>query len=63
MIRGRPGRGPEMNSGDFVVRVERQAHRQLAALAMQPKRDPPAVAVPVGPSKFSMLPTCVVSRV
>ena len=40
---GRPGRGSEKNSRDSVVRVERQAHRQLAALAMQSERDPSAV--------------------
>src|SRR4051812_3393410 len=32
--------GLEINSRDFVARVERQAHRQLATLAMQPERDP-----------------------
>src|SRR5882724_8899797 len=34
-----------MNSGDFVLRLQRQAHRQLAALTMQPERGPSAVAV------------------
>src|SRR5688572_27886068 len=34
-----------MDSGDFVVRVECEAHRQLASLAMQPESGPIAVAV------------------
>src|SRR5437016_7302152 len=44
-IHGRPARGFEIKSGDFVVRVQRQDHRQVAALAMQPERDPPAGAL------------------
>src|SRR6266850_31323 len=44
-IRERPARGLEINSRDFVVGVQRQAHRQLAALAMQPERGPPLVAL------------------
>jgi hypothetical protein len=43
-IRGSPGRDPENNSGDIVVRVQRQPHRQLAPLAMQPEQHPLAGA-------------------
>src|SRR6266704_1407951 len=43
-IRGSLARGLEINSRDVVVRVQRQAHCPLAALAMQPERDPAAVA-------------------
>jgi hypothetical protein len=42
---GSPGRGLEINSGDFVVRVQGQAHRHLTILVMQPERSPPGVAV------------------
>src|ERR1051326_2745748 len=35
----------EINSRDFIVRVQGQAHRQLAVLAMQPERDPSSVSV------------------
>src|SRR5882762_415209 len=44
-IRGTLVLGLKINPGDFVVCVQRQAHRQVAALAMQPERGPPAVAL------------------
>src|SRR5437867_5309224 len=44
-IHGNSASGLEIDSRDFVVRVQRQAHRQIAALTMQPERDPPAGAL------------------
>jgi hypothetical protein len=55
---GRPVRGLEINSRDFVVRVQRQAHRQLAALAMEPERDPSARATGWDVKAFDVAEPC-----
>src|SRR4051812_27053181 len=42
-VSGKLLRGHEINSGNFALLIERQAHRQLAARTMQPERNPPGV--------------------